>query len=264
MSMVKLAELLRDPESGSDEFQAETFGVSAGALNWYLRDGVLMTFEEDPEPPGLAQKIMESKVYAWGYEELFRPRLTRIVTRQTLPEAIALSLRWLELNPADKVLDIACGTGNYTRALADALDPAEGLIVGFDLSVSMLKRGAEKRDRAGLSHMHLMRGDARRLPFKDASFDAINLTGAFHLIPEPTRVMAEMRRVLKPGGKLVLGTFLQSTSLGGELFQRWFRKQTAFRFEKRSELEQLLSDACFELQRFDVVDWAATLYAVAR
>jgi ubiquinone/menaquinone biosynthesis C-methylase UbiE len=108
----------------------------------------------------------------------------------------------LHLSSAHRLLDVACGPGNFTAPLAAEL-PHGGLAVGFDISQPMLTRAVA--DNSGPRTCYV-RGDARRLPFDDETFDAVCCFGALYLMPEPFRVAGEMMRVLKPGGRIAILT----------------------------------------------------------
>ena len=108
-------------------------------------------------------------------------------------------LRALAATRAGTVLDLGCGTGQLLRRMSDEL-PARRL-VGLDFSVGMLARAAE---RLRAHPAALVRGDALRLPFPAAAFDAVVSTEAFHWFPDHDAALAELGRVLVPGGTLLL------------------------------------------------------------
>ncbi|MGH3532536.1 MAG: class I SAM-dependent methyltransferase [Mycobacterium sp.] len=108
----------------------------------------------------------------------------------------------LRLSGAKRLLDVACGPGNFTGELARQL-PAGGLAVGFDISEPMLTRAVLDNSAPGTCYI---RGDARTLPFGDETFDAVCCFGALHLMPDPFRVADEMVRVLRPGGRVAILT----------------------------------------------------------
>ena len=104
----------------------------------------------------------------------------------------------LALGPGERVLDVGCGPGNFTRRFAPVV--GDGLVVGLDASRTMLAG----RRRAGALNIAYVRGDAGALPFRAASFDGICCFAALYLIEEPMRAIDEMVRVLAPGGRLAL------------------------------------------------------------
>ena len=96
-----------------------------------------------------------------------------------------------------------------TGPLAGQL-PDGGLAIGFDISEPMLTRAV--LDNSGPRTCYV-RGDARALPFDDASFDAVCCFGALYLMPEPFGVAREMLRVLRPGGRIaVLTSYARETA----------------------------------------------------
>jgi ubiquinone/menaquinone biosynthesis C-methylase UbiE len=104
----------------------------------------------------------------------------------------------LRLPSTKRLLDVACGPGNFTRQLAQHLSDG-GLAVGFDISEPMLTRAVLDNSGPGTCYV---RGDARMLPFDDETFDALCCFGALYLMPEPFQVADEMVRVLKQGGRI--------------------------------------------------------------
>lgn len=103
--------------------------------------------------------------------------------------------------PADaRVLDVACGTGEFERLLLE--EQPQQAIVGVDISESMLAVARQKL--VTYPNVHFKSGSAAALPFPDASFDWVITANAFHYFDDPVRALAEMRRVLKPQGSLVI------------------------------------------------------------
>ena len=104
----------------------------------------------------------------------------------------------LRLRQGCSFLDVGCGTGNFTRDAASMVVPG-GHVTGCDLSEAMLGVANTRAAEAGLEiDYHL--GDATALPFADASFDAARSERLLQYLDEPTKAVAEMARVTKPGG----------------------------------------------------------------
>lgn len=113
---------------------------------------------------------------------------------------ITAALDAIECKGTERALDVACGTGELARLL---LAQWPGLTIwGLDLSDTMLRRARTKL--CGNLHAALACGTATGLPFPDGAFDLVVCTNAFHYFPQPYRALAEMRRVLRPGGQLVI------------------------------------------------------------
>jgi demethylmenaquinone methyltransferase/2-methoxy-6-polyprenyl-1,4-benzoquinol methylase len=107
----------------------------------------------------------------------------------------------------DAVLDVATGTADVAIEFARRAQPAS--VTGVDLSPGMLEVGRQKLERAGLrDRIHLVEGDALSLPFAGGSFDAVTIAFGLRNLPDYRRGLAEMARVLKPGGRLVVLEFL--------------------------------------------------------
>ena len=118
----------------------------------------------------------------------------------------AEALRLADVQPGQRVLDVACGTGRGTLGLAQAVGPT-GRVDALDLTQAMLDQAHAKLEHLELSaRVHLKQGDARQLPYPDAAFDLVYNGYMFDLIPLDgfAPILKEMARVLKSGGKLVL------------------------------------------------------------
>ncbi len=172
-----------------------------------LKDNVI-----DLLPPGsprrsLAQATMESQAVVAIYESRFlrRSPIFAALMRLTFEEEYRLITRAAKLQGAERLLDLACGTGIYARPLAGLL--AQGGVVGLDLSLPMLQYASRQADQQQLENILFIRGDAHALPFPASSFDVVNCCGALHLFPDVPRALAEISRVLKPGGRLSVATF---------------------------------------------------------
>jgi len=120
-----------------------------------------------------------------------------IITRERLRSV-------LRPQPGERLLEIGVGTGYYSCDLAEWVAPA-GTLELFDLQQEFLDHVMRAAGERGLSNLVPTRGDATRLPYEDASVDAVVLTAVLGEIPDATAALREIRRVLKPGGSLVVG-----------------------------------------------------------
>jgi ubiquinone/menaquinone biosynthesis C-methylase UbiE len=115
--------------------------------------------------------------------------------------AIIARLKAIHGDRPFRVLDVGCGTGLFAERMRTALPNAE--IWGVDLVSAMLDKGRE-RWRAHAGRIVPIQGDSERLPFADGAFDVVTCANSFHHYPRQDLAVAEMRRVLAPGGKLLL------------------------------------------------------------
>ncbi|MEO8256341.1 MAG: metalloregulator ArsR/SmtB family transcription factor [Acidobacteriota bacterium] len=98
--------------------------------------------------------------------------------------------------------DLGCGTGQVSAALA----PFVARVIAVDSSAAMLQ--AAKRRLAGLDNIELRRGELEQLPIDDERLDMATLMLVLHHVPEPEKALAEVARVLKPGGRVIIGDML--------------------------------------------------------
>ena len=125
--------------------------------------------------------------------------------------------------PGDSVLDCAAGTGDLTIKFHDALG-GQGRFVGTDFNADMLAHAETKSRDRGLA-IEWQVQDAQNLDFPDESFDVVSIAYGIRNVDDPKRALAEMHRVLKPGGRLVVLEFGQPGGLmkpGYYLFNRYF------------------------------------------
>ena len=139
-----------------------------------------------------------------------RDRIVDQFTRQAVPfstapgildeDALNLLVAAAGAGRDDTVLDVACGPGLVVSAFARVVRHATGI----DLTPAMLARAAAVAAERGLTNVSWQVGDVQSLPYADASFSIVSSRFAFHHMPDPGAVLAEMRRVCAPGGRVVL------------------------------------------------------------
>ena len=112
----------------------------------------------------------------------------------------------LGLPTGAKVLDVGCGTGASAIPAAIAVGPT-GPVIGVDLADRLLDRAREKARRQGLSNVEFRQGDMEDLGYPDANFDAVISVFSVFFVPNMTKQVAELWRMVKPGGQLAITTW---------------------------------------------------------
>jgi demethylmenaquinone methyltransferase/2-methoxy-6-polyprenyl-1,4-benzoquinol methylase len=130
------------------------------------------------------------------------------------------AVRALALSGRDRVLDVCTGTCDLA---IEAVAGGARDVVGVDFASEMLRLGRDKIRAAALTaRIHLARGDAMRLPFRDATFDAVMVAFGIRNVLDPVRACAEIRRVLRPGGRAAILEFGVPTTPGVRQVYGWY------------------------------------------
>lgn len=194
--------------------------------------------------------------YGWDlaandYEALWQAQL------QPAQDAL---LTLAALGPGEQVLDVACGTGLVSFAAAAAVGP-RGHVLGTDLSGQMVDAARQRAAAQRCGNVTFERMDGEALALPEASVDVVLCALGLMYMPEPERALAEMRRVLRPGGRLVAAVW------GGRARCGWaalfpivdaeVKSEVCplfFRLGQGNNLERALADArlaCVELRRIE-------------
>lgn len=113
----------------------------------------------------------------------------------------------LDPHPGERILEIGPGTGLFSLPVADRVAP-DGRLEIFDIQQVMLDHTLRNAQAAGITNISATFGDARRLPYPDAHFHAAYMMTVLGEIEDQDQALAELRRVLRPDGRLVVGEFL--------------------------------------------------------
>lgn len=116
--------------------------------------------------------------------------------KRTAEEAAAFLLP--HLRPGMRLLDVGCGPGSITRGLAERVAPGE--VIGIDLSRETLEAARAEAAARGLTNLRYEEASVYQLPYPDNSFDAAYAHQVFQHLREPAKALAEILRVLRPGG----------------------------------------------------------------
>lgn len=112
------------------------------------------------------------------------------------------AMKKMNVREGDSAIDVCCGTCDWTISLAKA--SKTGSIIGLDFSSKMLSIGLSKLEKEGLrDNVNLIEGNALELPYPDNTFDFATIGFALRNVPDASKVLQEMKRVVKPGGKVV-------------------------------------------------------------
>jgi len=109
--------------------------------------------------------------------------------------------------PGERILEIGPGTGLFSLPVARRVEPGGTLDV-FDIQQAMLNHTLRVASARGVDNIAATRGDARHLPYPEDTFDAAFMMTVLGEIPDQETALGELRRVLKPGGRLVVGEFI--------------------------------------------------------
>jgi SAM-dependent methyltransferase len=207
---------------------------------------------DEPESTGAIQNLMLSGLVPRVYERWWRPALGRLFKGLFGPgmkDEHRIARLLLGLSPGDGVLDVACGTGNFTRGFALTVGD-EGLAVGIDVSETMLARAVADTRESGVDNAAFIRGDAQELPFRDQSFDAVCCFAAFHLFADPMRALDRMTAALTPGGRIALFTTARNRSAPVRTAESLLAVRSGARlFEQRELVEALKARGFIEVRQ---------------
>lgn len=171
-----------------------------------------------------------------------------------------------ELVPADpkaRWIDVACGPGVVSRAVAARV----GTVTGVDLTPAMVKEAERKALDDGIDNVSFLLGDATALDFTDGSFDGAITRFSFHHIPMPSRVLAEMARLVRSGGWVVVGDQVTDDDGEGAAWHQEIerlRDPTHWASQRLGRVREMGEEAGLELEEerlvpieIDYEDWLA-------
>ena len=230
-ALLRALDLLVDPPADPD--------VSKGYLD-------LLNADDDeavPKNSGPIQAAWASPIGSMLYDN------AQAIWRRLL-SAWQHPVEWLNIPPGGTALDVGSGPGNVTASLARAAGPG-GLALGVDISEPMLARAvrAESGPQVGF-----IRADAQRLPLRDNTVDALVSLAVLQLIPNPSAALAEMARVLRPGGRLAI---MVPTAGSTARFWRKLPNVGAHVFDD-DEIGDILEDngfATVRVKNFGTIQW---------
>ncbi|WP_411278674.1 class I SAM-dependent methyltransferase [Gemmatimonas sp.] len=138
--------------------------------------------------------------------------------RRQLEPVQSQLLRQTSAQRGESVLDVACGTGLVTFPVAEQVG-STGSVLGVDLSEGMIAGARTIAEKRGIANARFERMDAELLALEDATFDAALCALGLMYVPDPRRALAEMHRVVKPGGRVVASVWGRRVNCGwAEIF----------------------------------------------
>jgi ubiquinone/menaquinone biosynthesis C-methylase UbiE len=114
-------------------------------------------------------------------------------------------IRRLDLDDGDTVVDLGCGTGFHARRMKREVGET-GVVHCVDLQPEMLRQAAQLAQQEGVT-LSLVPGEAERIPLPDAVADLVLMVDVYHELQQPAPMLAELRRVLAPGGRIAIVEF---------------------------------------------------------
>jgi phosphatidylethanolamine/phosphatidyl-N-methylethanolamine N-methyltransferase len=161
----------------------------------------------------LSVAAVENDFVAGVYEKL--ASVYDLAFGPTLQPGRVRAIEQMAIQPDERVLEVGVGTG-----INLSLYPKACRITGIDFSSSMLEKARERVDRDGLRQMRLLQMDAADLKFADDSFDIVYAPYLISVVPDPIKVACEMRRVCRPGGRIIFLNHFLSPNLFVSRFER--------------------------------------------
>lgn len=207
MNWSRIAEILQCPKCGAE-------GLSAGidevvckcGAHFPAHDGVLDMMGQQEVPKNFSQDAMRFKPLIRIYNLIWRRMAFPLVTFIPFSKEVKTIMGYHKLGAGYRMLDIACGPGTYSRKFAQAVGN-EGLVVGTDASMPMLRQAVQSAACEGLTNLYFIRMAAENLHFRHEQFDGINCTGALHLFDSIEPVFKKIHGMLKPGSVFSCMTF---------------------------------------------------------
>ncbi|SLN34276.1 Demethylrebeccamycin-D-glucose O-methyltransferase [Roseovarius litorisediminis] len=184
-----------------------------------------------------------------GGPEVYERCWVRAQLAQSANELVATA----DVSSDDRVIDVACGTGVVARAAAARSSDAAN-VTGADVSIGMLDAAERFAADAGLDRIAWVECDAANIPLPDASFDVALCQQGLQFMPDKPGAMAEMARVLKPGGRLAISVWKTRSPIGAafaKVLDNRFGEGTTAPWEmvyslgERDRLHDLASSAGF-------------------
>jgi phosphatidylethanolamine/phosphatidyl-N-methylethanolamine N-methyltransferase len=150
----------------------------------------------DAATRALSVTVVENDFVEGVYDKL--AKVYDLIFGPTLHPGRLQAIQRMNIQAGERVLEVGVGTG-----INLSLYPKHSQVTGIDFSSSMLEKARERAARKGLGKMRLLQMDAADLKFADDSFDIVYAPYLISVVPDPVKVAREMRRVCRPGGRII-------------------------------------------------------------
>jgi phosphatidylethanolamine/phosphatidyl-N-methylethanolamine N-methyltransferase len=197
----------------------------------------------------LSVTAVENDFVAGVYEKL--ASVYDLAFGPTLQPGRVRALEQMDIQPGERVLEVGVGTG-----INLSLYPKACRMTGIDFSSSMLEKARERVARGGLQQMRLLQMDAADLKFADDSFDIVYAPYLISVVPDPVKVAQEMRRVCRPGGRIIfLNHFISPNPILSRIERLISPATIHIGFKSDLDLPAFLAQADLKPVSIEKVNW---------
>ena len=206
-------------------------------------------FGSDVGTRALSVIAVENDFVEGVYDKL--AKVYDLIFGPTLHPGRIQAIQHMNIQPGERVLEVGVGTG-----INLSLYPKQATVTGIDFSSSMLEKARERAARKGLRSMRLLQMDAADLKFADDSFDIVYAPYLISVVPDPVKVACEMRRVCRPGGRIIfLNHFLSPNPVLSRVERLISPMTIHIGFKSDLDLPAFLAQADVRPVSIDKVNW---------
>ena len=203
----------------------------------------------DAATRALSVAAVENDFVEGVYDKL--AKVYDLIFGPTLHPGRIQAIQHMNIQPGERVLEVGVGTG-----INLPLYPKQATVTGIDFSSSMLEKARERAARKGLRNMRLLQMDAADLKFAEDSFDIVYAPYLISVVPDPVKVACEMRRVCRPGGRIIfLNHFLSPNPVLSRLERLISPLTIHIGFKSDLDLPAFLAQADVKPESIAKVNW---------